>query len=171
MSLYIQITDFSGQDKVAKDKFTKPELQSYIDKFEVRYLQDLLGCDLYEEFAIDFAITGTEPTASKFTDIWEAFCSDDNCGIRRSEGIKEMLGLFIYFEFVRDQKVKNNIGGITKNEQANSIEAGFRESNIYTNYNQSLESYWAVQWLICDNPNGYDYDKYNGQIKGLISLI
>lgn len=171
MSLYIQISDFKGQDKVARDKFTKPELQEYIDKFEVRYLQDLLGCELYDEFALDFAIIGTEPTDPKFTEIWNQFCMDDNCGIRRSESIVGMLSLFIYFEFLRDQKVKNNIGGINKNEQANSIEASFRESNIYTNYNQSLESYWAIQWLICSNPNEYDYSKYNGQVKGLISLI
>lgn len=172
MSLYIQISDFKGQDDLARDKFTKNPLQEYLDKFEVRYLQDLLGCELYDEFAADFAITGTAPTDPKFTAIWNQFCLDNDCYIERSEGIKEMLGLFIYFEFLRDQKTKNNIAGPQKNEQANATSANYAETNIFTNYNQALESYWAIQWYICEeNPNQYDYDNYNGQNKALISLI
>jgi hypothetical protein len=171
MSLYIQISDFKGQSETAKDIFTTNDLQDYIDKFEVRYLQDLLGCELYEEFATDFAITGVLPTDPKFQLIWNQFCKDDNCRIRRSEGIKEMLSLFIYFEYLRDQPVKNNIGGPQLNDQANSTAATPTQTNIFTNYNEALESYWAIQWIICDNPDSYDWDKYNGQCKELISLI
>jgi len=171
MSLYVQLSDFKGQDKIARDKFTEPELQEYIDKFEVRYLQDLLGCELYSDFAIDFAITGTSPTDPKFIAIWNSFCQDNDCHIVRSAGVVKMLSLFIYFEYLRDTKVKNNIGGIQNNVQANSVEAEFSTSNIYTNYNEALESYWAIQWLICENANGYDWSDYNGQVKHLISMI
>jgi hypothetical protein len=32
MGLYVNISDFQGQDKVAKDKFTKTDLDLYIDQ-------------------------------------------------------------------------------------------------------------------------------------------
>ena len=171
MSLYIQIADFKGQDKIAKDKFTESDLQFYIDKFEIRILQELFGADLYTAFAIDFAIDGTKPTDVKFTTIWDAFAIDDDCGMARSEGIKEMLGLLIYWEYLRDQPIKNNIAGNQINQQANSKQALPSETNMYTNYNQSLESYWAIQWYILTNPDSYDYDEYNGQEKKYLSFI
>ena len=171
MSIFIQITDLKAQTQVAKDIFTVSPLQSYIDKFEVRYLQELLGCDMYEEFKTDFLIDGTKPTDPKFTAIWEAFCKDSGCNIYRSEGIKEMLSLFIYWEWLRDQQTKNNISGPQENVQANSNTAPFDATNIYTNYNESLETYRAIQWLICDNPNNYDYSNYNGQDKSPVGFI
>lgn len=171
MSKYIQITDLNAQTAVAKDKFSVNPLQTYLDKYEVIYLQDLLGCELFEEFATDFAITGTEPTDPKFTAIWDAICKD-YCGlIRRSEGMKSMLALFIYFEFLRDQKTKNNISGPQENVQANSTTADFIATNIYTNYNEALLSYCTIQWYITSNPDNYDYSLYNGQLKKITGII
>ena len=172
MSLYIAESDFEGQTKVAKDIYTKSGLQKYIDKFEVEYLQDLLGCTMYEEFATDFAIIGTEPTDPKFTAIWEKFCIDGQCqDIHRSEGMKSMLSLFIYWEYLRDQFAKNNIGGMQKNEQANSTALDSQGTNVYTNYNEALETYCEIQWYITNNPDAYDYDSYNGQYKEIISMF
>lgn len=171
MSLYIAISDFKAQTKIAKDIFTTGDLQPYLDKFEVRYLQELLGCELYEAFATDFAILGNKPTDPKFTEIWEAFCKDDSFHIHRSEGIKEMLAMFIYFEYLRDQPAKNNIAGMQKNVQANSEAIPSQGTNVYTLYNEALETYCAIQWIIRDNPNDYDWDMYNGQLKELISMI
>ena len=171
MSLYIQESDLKGQTETAKDIFTTSDLQLYLDKFEVRYLQELLGCELYEEFAIDFAILGNTPTDPKFIAIWNMFCKDDSCHIHRSEGIVEMLSLFIYFEYLRDQPVKNNIAGPQLNDQANSTMATSTQTNMFTNYNEALESYNAIQWYICNNPDNYDYTKENMQNKELIGFV
>ena len=172
MGLYVNSSEFAGQDNIAQDKFSVNDLDLYIDKYEVRYLQDLLGCKLYEDFATDFAITGVVPTAPKFQEIWNPICLDDSlCIIRRSEGIKDMLLQFIYFEYLRDNKVKNNIGGQNVNVQANSNEAEYHITNIYTNYNQAIESYSTIQWIICDNPNNYSWEDYNGQLKEKTSYL
>jgi len=171
MGLYVNNTDFAGQDTVAKDKFSVTDLDLYIDDYEVCFLQELLGAELYTDFATDFAITGVMPTAPKFQAIWNAFAFDDGCHIQKSVGILKMLTLLIYFEYIRDSKVKNNIGGVNKNLQANSEEAAFHETNIYTNYNKAITTFKAIQWYICDNPNGYDYDKFNGQHKSLNAWI
>lgn len=171
MSIYVQESDLKGQSKTAKDIFTVSDVQEYLDKFEIIYLQDLLGCELYEEFANDFAILGNAPTDPKFIAIWNMFCKDDSCGIMRSEGITKMLSLFVYFEYLRDQPAKNNIGGMQLNEQANSTASTYSQTNIFTNYNEAIDSYCAIQWYICDNPNNYDYSKYNGQYKAIIGYI
>ena len=171
MSLYLALSDFKAQSKIAKDIFTTSDLQPYLDKFEVRYLQELLGADLYAAFKVDFAIIGTAPTDAKFIEIWDAFAMDDELHIHRSEGIKEMLVMFIYFEYLRDQFAKNNIAGMQKNEQANATHLDSQGTNVYTLYNEALETYCAIQWLIWDNPNNYDWDEYNGQIKDLISIV
>ncbi len=171
MGLYVNTSDFQGQDKVAKDKFTTTDLDLYIEQYEVYWLQQLLGAELYEEFAVDFAITGVMPTAPKFQEIWFPFAKDDNCYIRESKGIKKMLTLLINFEYIRDSKVKNNIGGVNINQQANSEEAEFHQTNIYTNYNEAINTYRSIQWLICENPNGYDWTKENMQHKHLNAWI
>jgi len=171
MSLYIQIADLKAQTSVAKDIYTVNPLQDYLDKFEVIYLQDLMGCDLYNAFAADFAILGNAPTDPKFVEIWEPICMDNKPGIIRTDGIKAMLALFIYCEWLRDQETKNNISGPQKNVQANSEAASMAETNFYTNYNEAIESYCNIQLTICKNPNNYDWTLYNGQTKEFNSFI
>jgi hypothetical protein len=180
MSIYVQIDDFVGQFKLPKDKYSIVDLQSYLDKYEVLYLQNLLGCEMYELFKTNYLL-GPPPTDPRFLDIWNPFCKDlslgGSCGYYNgydfydeincpkqliSQGIKEMLLGFIYWEFVGDIGVKVDIGGIYKNEQANGSLATFEQSKLYKNYNQSNDTYCAIQYCICLNPNSYDYSKYNG---------
>lgn len=160
MSLYLSITDFTGASTVPTDKYTNVNLQSYIDKYELIYLKHLLGATLYDEFATDFAIIGTRPTEQRFVDIWDDFSQDNNSLLVISEGIKQMLVKFIYFEFMRDLNVQKNIGGITTNEQANSLIAAFASSNIISIYNQGIDSYISIQWFI--NKDLTIYEGFNG---------
>ena len=171
MSIYVKLSDFSAQSNVSKDIFTKSDLQAYIDKFEVIILQDLLGAELYEAFKTDFAILGTAPTDPKFIEIWNEFSKDNNCGIVRSLGIKKMLASFINFEYVRDQPSKNNIAGNMSNIQANSEAPSPINTNLITNYNDGVSDFNAIQWLICDNPNSYDWSTYNGHYKEFLGIV
>lgn len=171
MGLYVKNTDFQGQDTVPKDKFSVSDLDFYIDQYEVFYLRKLLGAELYDDFAVDFAITGVMPTDPKFQEIWFPFAKDDSCYLRESDGILKMLTLFIYFEYIRDSKIKNNISGPQINAQANSTEPEFHQTNIYSNYNHALHTFWAIQWIICENPNGYDWTKENMQTLKLNAWI
>jgi len=180
MSIFVQKTDFVGQYAIPTDKYTKLNLQQYIDKYEVLYLQNLLGCDLYELFKADYLL-GPPPTEPRFLQIWEPFCKDvttvgyglwyngydyydyEDCPKQLiSQGMKEMLLGFIYWEFVGDMSVKVDIGGIYKNDQANGEPATFEESKLYKNYNESIDTYCAIQYYICWNPDSYDYSEYNG---------
>lgn len=183
MSKFVQIEDFKGKYKIPKDKFTKIDLQEYIDKYEVLYLQNLLGCEMYEEFNTDFVIP-SGPTQPKFIVIWEPFCKDNNVvGLDYwngfsfscpkqviSAGMKEMLLGFIYWEYVKDNNVKLNIGGVYSNDQDNGTAVGLNASRIYDNYNESIKNYSSIQWYICNSPDGYDYNNYNG-IKKEIAIL
>ena len=143
---------------------TEADLQIYIDQFEKDYLIDLLGCELYDLFAADL-VSGV-PQSAIYLSIYNSFCEDESsCGIKWvSEGMVKMLEKFIFWEYTRDQKVKNTFSGNVVNENEASRETSFPESRIFQIYNQAIVSYKAIQWFICDNSS--DYPTYNGCKKG-----
>lgn len=174
MSIIVQVTDYStGSTKLPMDKYTKPDIQAYIDEWEPVIMQELLGCELYADFLIDWALpTAGEPTAAKFKEIYDPFCIDEQpCGVIQSQGIKTMLTKLIYFYYLRDLPVKKTIGGINHNIQANADQSLFSESNLYSVYNEGVKSYQVIQWIICDNPNSYDWAKFNGTTRAYISKV
>jgi len=159
MSLFVKIADFDTT--VPMDKYTQITLQKYLDELEEPYLINLLGATLFDEFKTDFQIIGTVPTEQRFLDIWNDFAIDkSNCGTYISKGMKKMLVGFIAFEFLRDEMVKKNIGGLQKNEQANSQIASFQSSDLLTLHNRAVSTFEAIRWFI--NEDLTLYDGYNG---------
>lgn len=158
MSLFVKISDF--EDIIPKDKYTQVGIQKYMDSLEEQYLIRLLGAELFDLFKADFQITGTTPTDQRFIDIWQPFHLDNNDCLFISKGIKEMLVHFISFEFLRDEIVKKNIGGLTKNEQANSQIASVYSSNLLTLHNEAVKTHETIRWFICHNSTYYK--EYNG---------
>lgn len=168
MARFITVDDFTGYYDLPTDAYSEVVLQGVIDEFEDKYLVQLLGAELYNLFIADY--DAENPTANAFSEprfevIFEPFAIDDNCGILDSSGIVKMLLGFIWFEYARDSNVKQNIGGFYKNEQANGIEAPMNETKIYQVENKSINIYRIIQYYICLNPQNYDYDLFNGQIK------
>lgn len=162
--LNITYQDFSNPlIYIPTNKLTEADLQIYIDEWEVDYLQDLLGCELYELFVAD--LDNGVPQDPVYVRIYEAFCDDEDlCGVKnKSEGMVKMLQKFIYWKYSRDQKVKATNTGNVVNENEVSREADFAASSIYQLYNQAVKSYKAIQYYICDN--SVDYPTYNGSRK------
>ncbi len=168
--LNITPSNFSnGLICIATNVHTESDLQTYIDEFEGVYLKDLLGCELYDLFVAD--LVGGIPQAQIYKDIFEPFCKDEEaCHVQVvSEGMVRMCEKFIFWEYVRDQKVKNTSSGNVVNDNEASREASFPESRLYQIYNQGIESYKSIQWLICDNSS--DYPTYNGVNKRKTSWL
>lgn len=159
--MFLETSDFVGKYKIAKDCYSKELLEQYIEKYEERYLQDLMGCKLYDEFVAD--LNDDEPAlpqSNRFRKIYEKFCVEDSCGIAyRSDGIKEMLKGFVYYHFVLDQKFKNGINGTIVNETSFSRDIAIAKSTIEDRYNLSVESYVSIQLYIHDS---IDYPEFNG---------
>lgn len=175
---FLAPSDFTGIYNVSVNEFTEVELQLYIDRFEERYLTDLLGCDMYADFVADLtptpAVVGSVPQDAKFTQLFNAFCVDYNyeTGIQCvSEGMLTMLKLFIYYEWVRDTGFNIAITGATKNTFSNSEAVRITQTRAEQNYNIAIETYKTIQWYIDDNPLAYDYDNFNGINKDFISWL
>ena len=145
---------------IATNVHTENDLQTYIDEFEVVFLKAMLGCELYELFLADL-VSGV-PQAQIYLDIYNEFCIDeDACHVQLvSEGMVKMCEKFIFWEYIRDQKVKDTTSGNVVNSNEASREATFPETRLYQIYNQAIKSYQSIQVYICDNSS--DYPVYNG---------
>ena len=160
--MFLTPADFVGKYKLAKDCYSKDLLQQYIDKYEKTYLQDLLGCALYDLFIDD--LDTSEPPVSqtqRFIDIYDEKCTDDVCGVMyRSEGILEMLKGFVYYHYILDQKFKNTTVGTVVNESSFSREVAAAKSTMEDRYNLAVDTYIAIQLFVLDNKDVYP--EFNG---------
>ena len=144
-------------------------LQSYIDEYEEIYLQEMLGCELYDLFVAD--LVGGVPQDAIYLSLYNKFCMDeDACHVQvRSEGMIKMLEKFIYWEYQRDGKVEKSSSGNRVNLIEASREASFTETNIYAVYNEGINSYKAIQWFICENE--VNYPTFNGKRKDKTNFL
>jgi len=165
--MFLVPADFVGKYKLAKDCYSKELLQQYIDKYEKYYLQDLLGCTLYEEFVDDLTLNEPiVPQDIRFTEIFEEKCTDGSCGVMyRSEGMLEMLKGYVYYHYLLDQKFKNTIVGTVVDNATFSREVATAKSTIEDRYNLATDTYVAIQLYIIDN--SVTYPEFNGITKRL----
>lgn len=159
--MLLQPSDFVGKYKIAKDSYTKVELEAYIEKYEDRYLQELMGCDLYDLFKADLTLSIPQiPQTTRFTELMDSLCIQDEYGeIFRSDGLLEMLKGFIFYQYVLDQKFRNTMVGTVVNETAFAREANIAKITIEDRYNLAVESYCAMQVHMT---NATYYPEYNG---------
>ena len=167
MGTFVNTSDFSGVKNISQNSFTKKDLDLYITEFEVEYLQNLLGCELYDLFIADLDPDNL-PQSQRFIDIFYPFCIDEAnsffCHYQlKSKGIVEMLKCFIYWEFVSNQKYVDTITGIIVENNENSRETKYGETQIYKIYNKAITSYRAIQKYIYDNSTSYP--EFNGIFK------
>ena len=171
MSLFITPEDFEeGKLHISSTCYEEGALQACIDKQEEDVLQELLGCELYNLLIADW--DGNTPgqfSDQRFIDIFDKFCEDIDCGIVKSQGIKDMLMNFIYFEYIRIQAFQNRTTGNKKTKSENSERASFNDVALYNNYNDGVHTYCAIQWFICKNSS--DYIEYNGIPRELLGWL
>lgn len=187
---FLTYSDFAtGKYRISMTTDTQTSVTSYITKYEKRYLQNLLGIELYNLFMA--SLVSNVPTGVYLT-IYNEFAEDnDNSGftfqrldgtilesveggskagpIVRSEGIKEMLKGFIFFEFTRDQGVKNTPNGNVQAENENAIFVSQNEAFIKGRYNEAVDTYQAIQWYIGQHLD--DYPTFNGIVASHIPFI
>lgn len=170
--MIVTVDDFKeGKYELHTGMYDVPRIQAYIDKYEKRYLTELLGVDLYNLFAADLTLGGGTPTEPRFLVIFEALTMDLPWCILYSDGMKEMLLGVIYYEYTKDQIVQMTPVGNVRPVGQNSEVAGSLYTQIYTRYNDGVRMYKAIQMYIWKNPEGYDYDSFNGVPKGLVTWL
>jgi hypothetical protein len=153
MSIVVN-TDFKGEYNVSKNCYD--QLDTYIEKYEKKYLRKLLGAELYDLFIADLTVTDPQvPQTQRFLDIFNEFAIDENnyCLIE-SDGIRKMLTQLIYFHYVRENQVINSATGTVSSAVELGNNASFK-GNIVTAFNEGVENSHSIQWFICDNPTIY----------------
>lgn len=168
MATFVTTEDFkSGPLRVAFNNLSEQNLQGVIDATERVLLPAVLGAELSKLLIADYdPLTGF--TEQRFTDIFEPFKVDHEKELVISEGIKQMLMLMIYFEYVRYQPIQNRETGNTTATNENSVQVSGIGSGLYLRYNESVKTAHAIQWMI----NQSDlYPEYNGQCLNLTSWV
>ena len=168
MAKIIQTSDFKGRYSIAKNGYSEDGIQEYIDYYEPIYITQLLGAELGEAFLDD--ITNGAPVDPLFLVLFDPFRVDDNNCIRVSDGIKQMLLGFCFFEITNKAiDAKRNLAGNTRDVQDNAMSLSQIGAQLWKWYNVSAETAQNIQWYICENDE--DYPTFNGQKFELISWL
>jgi hypothetical protein len=165
MAKIIKSTDFVGKYAISQNSLGSNVLNAFIEKYEKQYLYDLLGKELAELFLSDITTPFTPPDTQIYLDIFNPLTVDYYTEELNSNGIKEMLLGFIYFEFVRTQTVKNTLTGNVIGQNEVSLQAEWNSTNIYLNYNEGVKTYRVIQIYV--EQNSAIYPTYKGKFKSL----
>tara|TARA_R110000772_G_scaffold36091_5_gene86615 strand:+ start:8505 stop:9287 length:783 start_codon:yes stop_codon:yes gene_type:complete len=159
--MIVQVSDFIGKYALSKGMFSEQTIQDYIDRYQNRYLKELFGVKLYDQFELD--LLNDVPQSPNFIKVFEAFSEDINLlcvgwnrgyrneGMLISNGIKDMLLGFIYYEYCKDLVNQMTPFGNTKPQSENSDVANTLFSTMYNRYNESIISFQAIQDYIILN--------------------
>jgi hypothetical protein len=151
MGVYVNSADFTGKYSITKNDFDAGKLDLYIDDFEIISLQELFGVELYDLWVI--GIAASDPIYTKLRD---AFTEQLDCGIiLNSRGIKNILLGLVYFQYKTDGYTQPTITANVKSKNENAENANLFTANIQSRYNESIETYKAIQGYICDNLDVY----------------
>jgi len=120
--MYVTVSQFVNKYQLSLGMYDTGKIQSYIDRYEKRYLIELLGPDLYDQMVAD-TISGT-PQSPNFTFIYNPFhVTISPLSMLISEGIEQML-----------------LGFVAGNS-----------TMIYNRYNEAVRTYRAIQTYIALN--------------------
>lgn len=159
MGLIIVKDDFVGKFDLVKS--INDKIESYIDAYEESYLRELLGINLFNLYKAD--VVNHLPVTASYLTITNPLFIEQNGYSIISNGIKDMLLGFIFFEYVRDNKIKQSMSGSVVNSVDNSNN-DFTQEFLFQRYNESIDIYKNIQLYI--ELNKTIYPTYNGFIKG-----
>ncbi len=166
MGILVNKTDFVGA--YALSKSIADTIDPFILKYEARYLRDLLGVELYDLFNAD--LTNQVPADARFVKIYDELYQDETGYQIQSEGMKNMILGFLWFEYVRSTKYKHTDTAVVVNAQEISRTAGWTEGFIYKIYNESLKTYWAIQCYV-NVVDSATYPEFKGLRKKLAGTV
>lgn len=159
MSIVVN-SDFVGKFELSITQFNTDLIDSYIDRYEKIYLTKLLGVELYNLFIADLDVNNV-PQTTKYETIYNALSVDVYNEVLFSYGMKDLILGVVYYNYTKDNVVKQTPIGSVKSKAENS-EVMFNNQWLTNRYNESLESFKAIQHYILQNEN--DYPTFNGQV-------
>jgi hypothetical protein len=149
--MFLTPQDFTGKYELHTGIYDQQKLQDYINKYEKRYLIELFGATLFDDFIADLDVNNA-PESPNFIQIFDEFHQNVNLyHLLISEGILEMLKGFIYFEYSKDQMNQQTPFGNVAQLSENSKKVTTLNSMIFTRYNEAVKTYNAIRSFIILN--------------------
>lgn len=176
MGLIINKADFIGKYAIGKTNFDS--IDAYIARYEEPLLIGVLGVELFKLFKADWIANTPTTLTPIYQSIYDVIREDDldswvgwdewiywpcENNIRQNFGMKSMLVGLVWFEIVREFKIKMTSAGAFINEAEVSVIAD--NSFMYQRYNEAAQDAQVIRWFIIKNDT--DYPTYNGQYKEL----
>lgn len=147
-------SDFTGEVNISKNKFTVADLQAYIDRVEEDVLKKMLGDTLYLTFKAD-SFGNDAGSRDRFKELLNgleyADPSDSTYTIDYI-GLKRMLRLFVYAEYLPEQVYQNTIIGEVEGSSRNAFNTLITKVNETAEDRQriAVDLYDAAQRFISD---------------------
>ena len=139
----INTTDFKGKWAIAQNSFSR--LQDYIDRYEPKYLVDLMGKELADDFIAD-------PSDVKWDDLKA-----------KGFGLTSLLVGFVYFEYVRDLPFRVTNGNVMYTQEENGSTV-ITAIVLRQRYNECVRDYREIQKYLKEN-----FDDFKGVRKKYIN--
>lgn len=158
MSRFVTIDDFKVQPfRVPKNQNDGTSFQALIDKAERDCINALFGKELADLFLADWDAVPTGPIDPRFVFIYNAFTFQDDHYYLVSDGIKEMLQGFIYFEIMRKMRqTRVTTTGTKKSRSANSESVPVNDHDVNGRYNTAVDTFQVLQtYMKCVDPDLY----------------
>lgn len=161
--MYIQPNDFGGKWEIHQGMYSYEKVLGYIDRYTPIYMTQLLGAELYKRYIAD---NGSSPCFDKinlpFVEELPTYFGDAfgyNNGLLISDGIKNMMKGFLYFEIMKDEFNQATIYGEVRQNGEVSNKTTSLNTLIYNRYNEAVRTYNAIQQYIITH-----MDDFGGEI-------
>ena len=157
MGTFVEVDDFRGRFAVSKNEYTENIIDEYIDYYEPIYLAMVLGVELSK-----LVIQEAANAVPRIDAIINPFMMDVDCGIVKSDGVKNMLLGFLFFEIsTKSLDANKTLGGNTQNVSDNSERLSQINAGIWKLYNIAVDTGCSIQYLV--KSDATLYPEYNGQ--------
>lgn len=164
--MFVSVQQFVNKYQLSTGMYDQGKIQAYIDKYEKRYLIELLGPALYDQLVADSS--GGTPQSPNFVFIYNPFhVTISPLSMLISEGIVEMLLGFIYFEYSKDLVNQMTPYGNVKPLAENSTVTAGNSTLIYNRYNEAVRTYRAIQMYIALNQTISNGEALTCEIDGI----
>ena len=140
-------SDFTGEVNISKNKFTVADLQAYVDRVEEDVLKKMLGDTLYLTFKADSFgnDTGSRDRFKELLNGLEYTDPSDSAYTIDYVGLKRMLRLFVYAEYLPEQAYQNTIIGEVEGSSRNAFNTSITKVNETAEDRQRLDNQAKTQ--------------------------
>ena len=156
--MFLTPGDFTGKFELHNGMYVNDKIVDYINRYEKRYLVDLFGEKLYNEFVNDIDPLTNAPKSPNFIKLFNPFVYDVNLyDTLVSEGVIDMLKGFIYFEYSKDNYNQQTVYGNVQQRAENSKVVNTLQTLLYNRYNEAITTFRAIRdyiYLHYDEPLG-----------------